>query len=214
MTLDHLIIESNDEGLDSFYVSFGDLMVILSVFFVMLLTMSKVDIGSFEKVKSAMTGSTEDTLVELESDLREIIEGTPGIPCATVRLAEDGVRVDLDTGVLFATGSAVIKGDVLTSLAPLLNTIEATDYQIDIEGHTDDVPYYRNDDGEIDTNWSLSGKRAGSVILHLRTMHFSADRLRAVGYADTRPVVDVDGLAGGPFEDARARNRRVSLLIH
>jgi chemotaxis protein MotB len=131
-----------------------------------------------------------------------------------VRLAEDGVRVDLDTGVLFATGSAVIKGDVLTSLAPLLNTIEATDYQIDIEGHTDDVPYYRNDDGEIDTNWSLSGKRAGSVILHLRTMHFSADRLRAVGYADTRPVVDVDGLAGGPLEDARARNRRVSLLIH
>ena len=214
MTLDELEVRPDDEGLDAFYISFGDLMVILSVFFVMLLTMSKLDIGSFEKVKSVMTGSTEDTLVELESELREIIEGTPGIPGATVRLAEDGVRVDLDTGVLFATGSAVIKGDALTSLAPLLDTIKVTDYQIDIEGHTDDVPYYRNDDGEIDTNWSLSGKRAGSVILHLRSRQFSADRLRAVGYADTRPVVAVAGLDGDQLAEARSRNRRVSLLIH
>lgn len=214
MTLDELEVRRTDEGLDAFYISFGDLMVILSVFFVMLLTMSKLDIGSFEKVKSVMTGSTEDTLVELESELREIIEGTPGIPGATVHLADDGVRVDLDTGVLFATGSAVIRGDALTSLAPLLDTIKATDYRIDIEGHTDDVPYYRNDDGEIDTNWSLSGKRAGSVILHLRSRRFAADRLRAVGYADTRPVVETDGLADEALAAARSRNRRVSLLVH
>ena len=61
MTLDQLSIRRGDEGLDVFYISFGDLMVILCVFFVMLLSMSKVDIGSFEKVKSVMTGSTEDT---------------------------------------------------------------------------------------------------------------------------------------------------------
>jgi len=214
VTLDELSVRRGDEGLDVFYISFGDLMVILCVFFVMLLTMSKLDIGSFEKVKSVMTGSTENTLVELEGELREIIEGTPGIPGATVRLAEDGVRVDLDTGVLFATGSAVIRGDALDSLAPLFDTIKVTDYEIDIEGHTDDVPYYRNDDGEIDTNWSLSGRRAGSVILHLRSQRFDADRLRAVGYADTQPVIAVSGLEGSELASARARNRRVSLLIH
>jgi chemotaxis protein MotB len=214
VTLDQFQVNPEEEGIDVFYLSFGDLMVILCVFFVMLLTMSKLDIGSFEKVRSIMTGSTEDTLVELESELRGIIEGTPGVPGATVELAEDGVRVDLDTGVLFATGSAVIKGDALRSLGPLFDVIKVTDYQIDIEGHTDDVPYWRNDDGEIDTNWSLSGKRAGSVILHLRSRRFAADRLRAVGYADTRPVVPVDGLSGEELAEARARNRRVSLLIH
>jgi chemotaxis protein MotB len=213
MTLDQLSVRRGDDGLDVFYISFGDLMVILCVFFVMMLTMSKVDIGSFEKVRSIMTGSTENTLVELESSLREIIEGTPGIPGATVRLAEDGVRVDLDTGVLFATGSAVIKGEALDSMEPLFEAIKATDYLIDIEGHTDDVPYYRYDAGEVDTNWSLSGKRAGSVILHLRSMRFAAGRLRAVGYADTRPVIGVADLQGAVLEDARARNRRVSLLI-
>lgn len=213
MKLDELTIDSDEEGLDVFYISFGDLMVILCVFFAMLLSMSKVDIGSFEKVKSVMTGSTENTLVELASSLKEIIEGTPGIPGATVRLAEDGVRVDLDTGVLFATGSAIIKSEALESLEPLFEEIKATDYLIDVEGHTDDVSFYRYDEGEIESNWSLSGKRASSVILHLRSLRFSSRRLRAVGYAYTRPVVRVQGLKGIELEDARARNRRVSLLI-
>jgi chemotaxis protein MotB len=213
MKLDELTIDNNDEGLDVFYVSFGDLMVILCVFFVMLLTMSKVDIGSFEKIKSVMTGSTENTLVELAHSLKEIIEGTPGIPGATVRLAEDGVRVDLDTGVLFATGSAIIKSQALESLEPLFSEINTTDYLIDVEGHTDDVSFYRYDEGEIESNWSLSGKRASSVILHLRSLRFSSNRLRAVGYAHTRPVMQVKGMKGVELENARARNRRVSLLI-
>ncbi|MFW2373778.1 MAG: OmpA/MotB family protein [Gammaproteobacteria bacterium] len=213
MNLDQLSAKVDEEGLDSFYISFGDLMVILCVFLVMLLTMSKIDIGSFEKIKSVMTGRTDNTLVELTSSLKEIIEGTPGIPGASVQLAKDGVRVDLDTGVLFATGSAIIKDEALGSIAPLLNEIIKTKYLIDVEGHTDDVPLYRVVDGETETNWSLSGKRAGSVILHLRSFGFAPNRLRAVGYAHTRPVVEINDKSGIELENARARNRRVSLLI-
>ena len=47
MVLDDLTVSENDGGIDSFYISFGDLMVILCVFFVMLLTMSKIETGSF-----------------------------------------------------------------------------------------------------------------------------------------------------------------------
>lgn len=203
----------DEEGLDSFYISFGDLMVILCVFFVMLLSMSKVDVGSFERLRSVMTGSTDDTLVELAESLRIIVEESPGVPGASVELAKDGVRVNLDTAALFSPGSAIIKNSALDSLEPLLNEVHQTDYQVDVEGHSDDVPYYRVTDGETETNWSLSGKRASSVILHLRSMDFASQRLRAVGYADTRPVVDVDGKRGEALENARARNRRVSLLI-
>ncbi|MGH8224088.1 MAG: OmpA/MotB family protein [Woeseiaceae bacterium] len=213
MTLDELTTETDEEGLDSFYISFGDLMVILCVFLLMLLSMSKIDIGSFERIKSVMTGRTDNTLVELAASLKEIVDGIPGIPGASVHLAKDGVRVDLDTAVLFAPGSAIIKDDALRSLVPLLNEILRTEYQIDIEGHTDDVPYYRVVDGETDTNWSLSGKRAGSVIVHLLSLDFSSHRLRAVGYADIRPVAEVSGKTGAELENARARNRRVSLLI-
>lgn len=213
MKLDQLSADNSDEGLDAFYISFGDLMVILCVFFVMLLSMSKIDVGSFERIKSVMTGKTENTLVELSGVLKQIIDGVPGVPGASVELAKDGVRVDLDTGVLFATGSAVIKGEALQSITPIFNRIKQTDYHIDIEGHTDDVPLYRINDGEVESNWSLSGKRASSVILHLRTLGFQSSRLRAVGYAHTHPVVDPKGLSGAALNEARARNRRVSLLI-
>lgn len=213
MSLEQLTTELDEEGLDSFYISFGDLMVILCVFFVMLLSISKVDVGSFEKIKSVMTGRTDNTLVELAASLKKIVEDSPGVPGASVQLAKDGVRVDLDTTALFPPGSSVIKSNALESLAPLLAEIYRTEYRIDIEGHTDDVPFYRVVDGETETNWSLSGKRASSVILHLRSLGFSPHRLRAVGYAHTRPVVEVRGKTGAELESARSRNRRVSLLI-
>ena len=213
MNLDQLQVEQDEKGFDSFYISFGDLMVILCVFLVMLLSMSKIDVGSFEQIKSVMTGNTEDTLVELAEALEEIIDAAPGIPGASVELAEDGVRLDLDTGVLFDVGSSIIKGEALEAIAPLLSEINETEYYIDVEGHSDDVPYYRLVDGEVQNNWSLSGRRASSVILHLSNFGFVSHRLRAVGYADTRALVDITDLSGADLEDARTRNRRVSLLI-
>lgn len=213
MNLDELSAETHDEGLDAFYISFGDLMVILCVFLVMLLTMSTIEVGSFEKIKSVMTGNSDNTLVALNESLDEIVNGQPGVPGASVHLDSDGVRVDLDTSILFDQGKAVIKNDVLSTIDPLLKKILATDYLVDVEGHTDDVAYYRIVDGETVTNWSLSGKRASSVILHLKYLGFSSHRLRVIGYADTRPVADIKGMHGDELESARARNRRVSLLI-
>lgn len=206
-------IDNHDEGLDSFYISFGDLMVILCVFLVMLLSMSNIEIGSFEKVKQVMTGKTEDTLVSLEEELREIINGIPGVPGASVQLDTDGVRVSLDTSVLFAQGEAIIDRTALQPVEIILREILRTDYQVDIEGHTDDVAYYRIIDGETITNWTLSGKRASSMAVHLIKMGFAADRIRIVGYAATRPVIDPKGKRGEALEQARALNRRVSLLI-
>lgn len=214
MNLEELSQQNEEEGLDAFYISFGDLMVILCVFLVMLLSMSRIEMGSFEKVRSAMIGTTENTLIELSDSLTEIIEGIPGVPGASVQIDPDGVRVNLDTGVLFEQGSSTVKFEALQSIEPILRKILQTDYLVDIEGHTDDVPYYRIIDGETVTNWSLSGKRASSMIVHLEELGFVASQLRAVGYAHTRPIVNPKGKSGRELEEIRSRNRRVSLLIH
>jgi chemotaxis protein MotB len=196
-----------------FYISFSDLMVMLCVFFVMILGMSNIEIGSFEKIKSGFSGSTKGTLVELANQLKEIAEKDPGIPGVEVRLAEDGVRLDLDTAALFDTASSVLKPHALDPIEPLLLKILATDYKIDIEGHTDDRPFFRKDGEEIETNWSLSGKRASRVVFHLTKMGFKGSRLRIVGYASTKPRVKMQGLVEGEVGGARAKNRRVSLLV-
>ena len=197
----------------SFYVSFADLMMLLSVFFVMLLSMSKIELGAFEKVRTGITGTTAGTLVELADDLKKIVTGDPGVPGVKVRLAKDGVRLDMDTAALFATGSAALKDDALTPITPLFKKILGTQYTLDIEGHTDDVRLFRVSEDEIETNWSLSGRRASAMVNHLLDMGYRKSRIRIVGYADTKPIIKPNGLSGRQLNKARSRNRRVSILV-
>ncbi|MGE0173848.1 MAG: flagellar motor protein MotB [Oligoflexales bacterium] len=203
------------EDSNAFYISFSDLMVILSVFFVMMLSVSRVDVGSFEKIKTGFTGSTKGTLVELASELQNIVEGDPGVPGVEVRMAEDGVRLDLDTAALFDTASAILKPGALEPLEPILQKVLKTKYEIDVEGHSDDRPFYRKgkEAGDVETNWSLSGRRASSVVYHLMKMGFDKSRVRIVGYAQTKPKVEIKSLRGSALENARSKNRRVSLLV-
>ena len=198
---------------NAFFISLSDVMILLCVFFIMLVSVSKVDTVDFEKVRSAMQGTTENTLVELSEQLEEIVTEEPGIPGVSVGMHEDGVRVDLDTAALFDSGSAALKEGSLDSLEPLLSLIVKTDYLLDIEGHSDDQPLYRRRGDELDTNWSLSGRRASSVVHRLLDFGFEPERLRIVGYAETKPKVPYKGLTDEALDSARAENRRVSILI-
>ncbi len=208
----NLNFNKNNE-INTFYVSFSDLMVILSVFFVMIISMSKIDIGPFEKIRSAFTGTTDNTLLNLSAKLKKIATTDPGIPGISVAIASDGIRLDMDTSMLFDLGSAVLKPKALQPLTPILEELLNTIYKIDIEGHTDDIALYKKKGLEIETNWSLSGRRASSVVNYLLEVGFSSSRLRIIGHADTRPKVKIKGKKGSQLKAARAQNRRVTLLI-
>ena len=201
------------EETNAFFISLSDVMILLCVFFIMLVSVSTVDTGSFEKVRSALRGNTEDTLVELAENLEQEVNENSNISGVTVRLANDGVRLDLETAALFDSASAALKPGALEPLEPLLALVIKTRYQVDVEGHTDDQPFKPGNGEQRETNWSLSGRRASSVLHRLLELGFEPDRLRIVGYAQTRPKVPVDSLEDEALEQARAENRRVSLLI-
>ena len=200
--------------MNAFYLSLSDLMTLLCVFFAVLVGMSRIDVGSFERMKTSVTGISKGTLVELTRDLERVAAGQKGV---SVRLGEDGVHLDFESAALFDTASATLKAESLSPMIPMLKRILSTTYSIDVEGHTDDVPLYRKDQAkngeEIETNWTLSGRRASSVVNWLISFGFSESRLRIVGYAATRPKVDVGERTGQALENARAENRRVSILI-
>jgi chemotaxis protein MotB len=149
-------------------------------------------------------------LVELASELQKIADGRTGV---SVRLAEDGVRLDFESAALFDTGIATLKPGSLVPLEPLLNKLKATTYSIDVEGHTDDVPLFKQNGEDMETNWSLSGRRASSVIHYLIGMGFVEDKLRIVGYAANKPKSAIGKKDGAALERARSDNRRVSILV-
>ncbi len=130
------------------------------------------------------------------SALRERLEvtATPGT-----------VNLEISDEILFVAGSAELSAAGLTLLDEIAGLMSSGSYAVSVEGHTDDVPIHTL---RYPSNWELSAARASNVTRHLIAHGVDSARLRAVGYADTRPRADNRSAAG------RARNRRVSLVLH
>jgi chemotaxis protein MotB len=208
--LQNQLYAKRESPVNAFYLSLSDLMTLLCVFFAVLVGMSHIDVGQFEKLKTAVTGSSKGTLVELHKDLADIATNQSNVH---VEMTPDGVRLDLESAAFFDTGSAFLKANAMDPLRPILTRVLGSKYQVDVEGHTDDVPLYQKFEEEIETNWTLSGRRAGSVVNYLVRFGFGEPRLRIVGYSSNKPRVDVRGKSGADLDEARKANRRVSLLI-
>lgn len=117
---------------------------------------------------------------------------------------EQSVSFRISNELLFASGQATLSTaglDVIKRLAGILNK---NDYQVSVEGHSDPVPILTK---QFASNWELSSSRATSVLRELVRDGVTPQRLRAVGYAETRPIESNDTAAG------RAANRRVELIM-
>ncbi len=137
-------------------------------------------------------------------------EETGGTLLAGIRVAEGGKKLydALATsgrvathGILFATGSAEIRGESTPTLQEIGEMLSAhPELKLLIEGHTDNV-------GSAAANQALSEQRAAAVKQYL-IAHFRIDpsRLSTKGYGDSRPVASNDTAQG------RQQNRRVELV--
>ena len=121
-----------------------------------------------------------------------------------VIINEQSVSFRISNELLFPSGQATLSPsglDVIKRLASILNKHE---YQVSVEGHSDPVPIQTR---QFASNWELSSSRATSVLRELVRDGVAGSRLRAVGYAETRPIESNDTPAG------RAANRRVELIM-
>jgi len=115
-----------------------------------------------------------------------------------------GVNLEISDSILFMPASAALTPSGTTMLGELANALKAQSYQLSIEGHTDNIPI---ETARFPSNWELSTARAAIVARHLVKRGISAKRIRAIGYADTRPRAD------NLTPEGRGRNRRVSLVL-
>ena len=118
---------------------------------------------------------------------------------------KDHVNLVISDKILFSPGSADLKSGGLELLSQLAVIINDSKLNMSIEGHTDNVPI---NNAHFPSNWELSSTRATMVTRHLIANDIAPDRIRAIGYADTRPRLENDTSEG------RKRNRRVSIILH
>jgi len=136
---------------------------------------------------------------ELEESFNELalqgVDATLGTEGLTLRIADN---------LLFPSGQDELMYQGMILLSQLAGFLLDYNGQISIEGHTDNVPI---NTARFPSNWELSTARAISVLRYLEQDGVSANRMRAVGYAETRPLQPNDSA------DGRAANRRVELIL-
>ncbi len=123
-----------------------------------------------------------------------------------IKVKKGVVFISLSDKMLFKSGSTRInpKADkVLAKIAQILNA--HPDYEILIEGNTDNVPIHTQC---IQDNWDLSALRATAIARRLQTK-FGVDpkRITAGGKGEWNPKVDNDTPAN------RAINRRTEIIL-
>ncbi|NLL21176.1 MAG: OmpA family protein [Firmicutes bacterium] len=122
-----------------------------------------------------------------------------------LHLEERGIVMELPEKILFDTGRAELKEEVLDTLDLLAELISGLNNQVIVEGHTDNVPIRTF---LYPSNWELSVARSVSVARYfVEVHHLSPKRFIATGYGEYHPLDTNDTPEG------RARNRRVTIVL-
>lgn len=123
-----------------------------------------------------------------------------------VQVLKGVVYISLSDNMLYKSGSYEVNDRAQETLSKIAKIImDYKDYDVLIEGNTDNVPISREN---IRNNWDLSCLRASSVVQYLQN-HYGVDpkRLTAGGRGEYNPLASNDTSVG------KQRNRRTQIII-
>jgi len=206
---------SYDDSSSSWLVTYSDAITLLLAFFVMILSVSDLNQGKVEALQeglaSIMSDSTPATpFSDIKDGMDELIEKHDLDDQLEVTLDPKGVKIELSNVALYQSGSAELKTaafDILKDIATVIIATSHDSHMVEVEGHTDDVPI---NTAQYPSNWELSAARATTVVKYLLEQGVSKERLKASGFADSRPKKESIAL---PLIEARQANRRVVIFI-
>ncbi|TKC03651.1 OmpA/MotB family protein [Pedobacter frigoris] len=123
-----------------------------------------------------------------------------------VQVLKGVVYISLADNMLYKSGSYDIlpaAGATLSKIAKIITDYK--DYEVLIEGNTDNVPISQTN---IRNNWDLSALRASSVVQALQnTYNVDPKRLTAGGRGEYNPI------AGNDTDAGKMKNRRTQIII-
>jgi Flagellar motor protein len=123
-----------------------------------------------------------------------------------VQVLKGVVYISLADNMLYQSGSYEINNRAAETLSKIAKIIkDYKDYDVLIEGNTDNVPIKREN---IRNNWDLSTLRASSVVQALQNDYgVDPKRLTAGGRGEYNPIADNNTELG------KQRNRRTQIII-
>ncbi|WP_443939015.1 OmpA/MotB family protein [Pedobacter sp. MW01-1-1] len=123
-----------------------------------------------------------------------------------VQVLKGVVYISLSDNMLYKSGSYEISDKSAQTLSKIAKIIgDYKDYDVLIEGNTDNVPIVQTN---IRNNWDLSALRASSVVQALQTKYgVDPKRLTAGGRGEFNPIAD------NATTEGKHKNRRTQIII-
>lgn len=143
-------------------------------------------------------------LSKISDEIAVAFQGLISDELANVRTTKDWIEVDIQSSVLFPSGSATLSLKARELLKKISNVLASYENPIHVEGYTDNVPI---ETLQFPSNWELSSARASAVVRLLISEKVGPKRLAAVGYGEHHPIAD------NKSDEGRAKNRRVAIII-
>ena len=225
--------DNNDEGgSPAWMTTFGDMMTLLLVFFVMMYSMSVLDVDRFMGFISAFqnqlgvleggrTVTDEDLMARgsrgedfnvahqnvqmVREQMEEFIQERDLEDNVGMQMTDRGLVVSVTGEVLYEIGRAEIRPEGAALLNEIIENIKGIPNEIMVEGHTDNWPISTE---QFPSNWELSTARATNVVRYfIENTDINPARFSAAGYSEYRPVVPND------TAESRAQNRRVEIVV-
>ena len=204
-----------DDSSSSWLVTYSDVITLLLAFFVMILAVSDLNQGKIESLKEGLaevisSETPETPFSAIRDGLEDYVQKNGLGDQMTVTLDAQGVQIEFANVALYDSGSAEMKPGaqpLLQELGRVIGGVSHGSHMIEVEGHTDDLPISTD---EFPSNWELSAARATGVVKYLLNSGIAKERLKASGYADSRPKEDAASL---PPAQRREADRRVVVTV-
>lgn len=210
-------------------VTFGDLIMLLLTFFVLLLTMKSMDKKQTEEMfqnfieaedtrwnfgyqktdkKNVMDSEGQNqTFINSSAMLKKTLKQEYYNFRKNFEIAEDnrGIVVTIDSEHLFDSGKAVVRQSGFEKLDIIGDLLKNVANDILIIGHTDNITLKA---GKFNSNWDLSCFRALNVFYYLTNNYgLNPKNIAVGGYGSSRPLFPNDSVQN------RSKNRRIEIIL-
>jgi len=224
------IIEETKSNPNSWMIIFADLLALLLTFFVLMFSMSSVQMSEWQALVTSLSENLnperakiqdqdwnkidealvfEETALSLDylkNIFEEKLSRDPILTRSTVTVLDDRLAISLPSDLIFEIGQAELDPDARSAMIELGETLRTVDNEIMVVGHSDLSPI----SGRLyPTNWELSLVRALLISKLIKTGGY-AGTIEAYGNGSSR-FGDLDESI--PLDQRYNLARRVDVIV-
>jgi chemotaxis protein MotB len=180
--------------------------------------MASFDTNKFEQAAEGITNAVAKKeytapITLLKTEVQDLVYEAQADQAVSVETTGRGLSIELSSGAFYKPASAEIRDEALPVLVKVAETLKAQRYAyyyFSAEGHTDDIPI---NTARFPSNWELSTGRATTVVRFLIEQGIDPEKLKASGFAETRPKAVNRDSQGAPIPANQMLNRRVTIEV-